>query len=224
MPDILAKTKLIKQLVLVVVIGGILRFGLKNLGWHLPSFEKRLIPALVLWIIFSLYWGIAGLNSAPTKSSESWVSTYFHQFMLGVALLLLILPVPGLNGWFLPERLHFLVVAGAIIQAGFLLLAVWARGHLGRNWSAEVRIAVDHELVRTGPYRLLRHPIYTAMLGMFLGTAIASSQVHALVGLALLVVAYLRKTRLEDQILAQAFGADYNAYCRHTWALVPLLF
>ena len=200
MPDILAKTKLIKQLVLVVVIGGILRFGLNNLGWHPPSLEKRLIPALVLWVIFGLYWGIAGLNSAPTRSSESWVSTYFHQFVLCAALLLLIVPVPGLNGWFLPAQLPFLVAVGAIIQAGFLLLAVWARRHLGRNWSAEVRIAVDHELVRTGPYRLLRHPIYTAMLGMFLGTAIASSQFHALLGLAILVVAYLRKTRLEDQM------------------------
>jgi len=140
------------------------------------------------------------------------------------ALLLLIVPVPGLNGWFLPAQFPFLVAVGAIIQAGFLLLAVWARRHLGHNWSAEVRIAVDHELVRTGPYRLLRHPIYTAMLGMFLGTAIASSQFHALLGLAALVIAYLRKTRLEDHILAQAFGADYNAYRRHTWALVPLLF
>jgi protein-S-isoprenylcysteine O-methyltransferase Ste14 len=166
----------------------------------------------VLWVIFSLYWGIAGLNSAPTKSSESWASTSFHQFMLGVALLLLILTVPGLNGRFLPERLHFLVVAGAIVQAGFLLLAVWARRHLGRNWSAEVRIAMDHQLIRTGPYRFLRHPIYTAMLGMFLGTAIASGQVHALIGLALLVVAYLRKTWLEDQILAQTFGAEFDAY------------
>ena len=224
MSDTLAKTKLIKQLVLVVVIGGILRFGMNYLGWHPPSLEKRLIPALVLWMIFGLYWGIAGLSSAPTRSSESWVSTYFHQFLLCAAFLLLILPVSGLNGWFLPPQLHFVVAVGAIVQAGFILLTVWARRHLGRNWSAEVRIAVDHELVRTGPYRFLRHPIYTAMLGMFLGTAIASSQYHALIGLALLVVAYLRKTRLEDQILAQAFGADYNAYRHHTWALVPLLF
>ena len=59
-PDILAKTKLIKQLVLVVVIGSMLRFGLNSLGWHPPSLEKRLIPALVLWMIFGLYWGIAG--------------------------------------------------------------------------------------------------------------------------------------------------------------------
>jgi protein-S-isoprenylcysteine O-methyltransferase Ste14 len=157
-------------------------------------------------------------------AAKSSNPTYFRQFLLCAALLLLIVPVPGLNGWFLTAQLPFLVAVGAIIQAGFLLLAVWARRHLGRNWSAEVRIAVDHELVCTGPYRLLRHPIYTAMLGMFLGTAIASSQFHALLGLAILVVAYLRKTRLEDQILAQAFGADYNAYRRHTWALVPLLF
>lgn len=182
------------------------------------------MPAFVLWTLFAFYWGIAARNSAPTKSSESWVSTFFHQFMLGAALLLLIFPVPGLTGWFLPERLHFFVVVGAVVQVVFFGLAVWARRHLGRNWSAEVRIATDHQLVRTGPYRLLRHPIYTAMLGMFLGTAIASGQYHALVGLALLVAAYLRKTWLEDRILAQAFGADYDAYRRGTWALVPLLF
>ena len=54
-----------------------------------------------------------------------------------------------------------------------------------RTLLREVRIAVDHQLVRSGPYRMLRHPIYTAMLGMFLGTAIAVSQYHALIGLAL---------------------------------------
>ena len=109
-------------------------------------------------------------------------------------------------------------------HAGFVLLAVWARRHLGRNWSAEVRIAVNHQLIRTGPYQFLRHPIYTAMLGMFLGTAIASSQYHALLALALLFVAYLRKTQLEEKILRQTFGAEYDAYRRDTWALVPLLF
>ncbi|HET6843188.1 MAG TPA: isoprenylcysteine carboxylmethyltransferase family protein [Candidatus Angelobacter sp.] len=219
-----ANKKLVRQLAVVVLIGITLRLGMNRLGWRLPSLDNRLLPAFALWMLFGLYWGTAARNSAPTKSSESWVSTYFHQFMLGAAFLLLILSWPGLTGWFLPQRLHFLTAAGVIVQAGFLGLAVWARLHLGRNWSAEVRIATGHELVRTGPYRWLRHPIYTAMLGMFLGTAIASSQYHALLGLAVLVLAYLRKTRLEDQILAQTFGADYDAYRRHTWALVPLLF
>ncbi|HEY2013805.1 MAG TPA: isoprenylcysteine carboxylmethyltransferase family protein [Bryobacteraceae bacterium] len=184
---------------------------------------NRVFPAMALWVIFSLYWTYASRNSAATKNSESWLSTCFHQSVLTGAFMLLFAPVPGLTGWFLPQRFHFLVPVGAVIQAGFVLLAVWARRHLGRNWSAEVRIGVDHQLIRTGPYRFLRHPIYTAMLGMFLGTAIASSQYHALVGLAILAAAYLRKTRLEEEILLQTFGADYDAYRRDTWALVPLV-
>ncbi len=192
--------------------------------WFVFTRETRVFPALVLWFTFFLYWGIAGRNSARTKSSESKASTVFHQVVLNVAMILLFWPAPGLKGWFLPQRFHFLVAAGAIIQAAFILLAVWARRHLGRNWSGAVRIAEDHQLVRTGPYRLLRHPIYTAMLGMFLGTAIASSQYHALLGFAILMVAYLRKARLEEQILQQTFGAEWDAYRRQTWALVPLLF
>ena len=189
-----------------------------------PLLHSRVFPALLLWIGFTVYWSIAGRNSAPTKSSESTKSTWFHQLVINAALLLLFIPVPGLTGWFLPERLHYLVTAGAILQAGFILLAVWARLHLGRNWSHAVRIGVDHELVRSGPYRILRHPIYTAMLGMFLGTAISSSQYHALLGLIILIFAYLRKTRMEEQILEQTFGAEYETYRRDTWALVPLVF
>jgi protein-S-isoprenylcysteine O-methyltransferase Ste14 len=196
--------------------------NIRHLNYHLES--NRLFYAMLLWVIFSLYWTIASRNSAETSHSESSLSTGFHQLVLGVAMLLLFIPVPGLTGWFLPPRLHFLVAAGAIVQAGFLLLAVWARRHLGRNWSAEVRIGVGHRLVRSGPYKFLRHPIYTAMLGMFLGTAIASSQYHALLGVVILILAYLRKSRLEDQILAQTFSNEYQDYRRDTWALVPFVF
>ncbi len=189
-----------------------------------PLLRSRTFPAVLLWIGFAVYWGIAGRNSAPTERSESGASMWFHQIVLAAALLLLFIRTPGLDGWFLPERWHFLVAVGAIVQALFVSLAVWARRHLGRNWSPAVRIGVGHELVRTGPYRVLRHPIYTAMLGMFLGTAIASSQYHALLGLGILVVAYLRKTRLEEKILTQTFGTEYDAYRRQSWALVPFLF
>jgi len=189
-----------------------------------PLLRSRTFPALLLWIIFSVYWAIAGRNSAPTRTSESRASKWFHQIVLNLALLLLFVPAPGLTGWFLPQRFGFLVIVGAIVQVAFMFLALWARRHLGRNWSGEVRIGVDHELVRTGPYRLLRHPIYTAMLGMFLGTAISSSQYHALLGLAILIFAYIRKSRMEEQILEQTFGAEYVAYRQETWGLVPLLF
>lgn len=232
-----ANRKLVEQLVVGAVLGAVLGVALTKMGWHRPSllargvnhFDydvefNRVSPALILWFTFFLYWSIASRNSAPTQNAESRVSTYYHQFVLSASLILLFWEAPRLTGWFLPQRFHFLVVVGVIVQAGFLLLAVWARRHLGRNWSGEVRIAVGHQLVRTGPYRFLRHPIYTAMLGMFLGTALASSQYHALLAFAILVAAYLRKTRLEEQILHQTFGAEWDTYRRDTWALVPLLF
>lgn len=185
---------------------------------------NRLTPAFVLWIIFSLYWSIEARNSAKSQESESKWSTALHQIVLNVALILLFWPAPYLRGWFLPQRWHFMVLVGVAIQIAFFALAISARRHLGKNWSAEVRIGEGHELVRSGPYSVVRHPIYTAMLGMFVGTAIASSQWHALVGIALLFVAYLRKTRLEENILRQTFGAKFDEYRGQTWSLVPPIY
>jgi protein-S-isoprenylcysteine O-methyltransferase Ste14 len=72
-----------------------------------------------------------------------------------------------------------------------------------------------------GPYRFVRHPIYTALLAMYAGAATVSGQLHALIGLALAVFAYLRKIRLEEANLMNAFGADYRDYRRETGALFP---
>jgi protein-S-isoprenylcysteine O-methyltransferase Ste14 len=231
------KRQLVQQVVIAAVVGAALGVALTKTHWlgpsllarHVNFFDydlemNRLTPAIVLWLVFSVYWTIASKDSAQSMSSESKASTAIHQVILNVALLLLFIPVPGLRGWFLPQRFHWLVVVGAIVQIVFFLLAISARRHLGRNWSAEVRIGEGHELVRTGPYRMMRHPIYTAMLGMFVGTAIASSQYHALLGVAMLVVAYLRKTRLEENILRKTFGTEWEAYQRDTWRLVPLVF
>lgn len=235
----MAKTskELLRQVTLAAVVGAGLAVVLAKHGLlgpslflrHFNHFDyniefNRITPALILWVLFSIYWTVASKNSAKSQSSESKASTAFHQIVLNAALLLLFIPLPGLRGWFLPQEFHFLVAVGVVVQIGGFILAVWARRHLGRNWAAEVRIGEGHELVRTGPYRALRHPIYTAMLVMFIGTAISSGQYHALLGVALLVVAYLRKTRLEENILRQTFGPEWDTYQRDTWRLVPLVF
>lgn len=173
-----------------------------------------------LWVLFSVYWSIASKDSAPTKTSESTWSRQLHLIVVNVALLLLVLPVPGLTRRFLPAS-YLLVAAGLIIQAAFILLAVWARRHLGTNWSGEVRIAAEHKLVRSGPYRFVRHPIYTAVLGMYCGTALASGEIHAPIALAIVILAYWRKIHLEERALHEAFGADHEAYRRESWAWIP---
>ncbi len=176
-----------------------------------------------LWIAFIAYWSAAAKNSRAAKSSESRRSRSVHELLLNVGLLLLFLPVPGLAGNFLPHA-RSLTLTGLCVQAAFFLLAWWSRRHLGRNWSTKVRIAEGHELVRSGPYRLVRHPIYTAMLGMSLGTTIVSSRYHSLLGLLVIAIAYWRKIRIEEAALGEAFGAEYDEYRRKSWALVPVIF
>lgn len=176
-----------------------------------------------MWLLFSIYWEVAAKNAAPSASSESRGSRRLHVFLANTALFLILVPVHGLRQRYLPAS-PLVIAAGLTVQAIGVLLAVWARRHLGRNWSGEITIKVDHKLVRTGPYRVVRHPIYTALLGMYAGSAAVSGELHALLGLALAAFAYVRKIRLEEAVLTASFGADYRDYCRTTRALAPGLF
>ena len=91
-------------------------------------------------------------------------------------------------------------------------LAIWARRALGTNWSGEISIKVEHHLIRSGPYQRLRHPIYTGLLAMYVGTALVTGTWLAIVGVVIAGVAYWRKIRLEEKNLDVAFGAEYDAY------------
>jgi protein-S-isoprenylcysteine O-methyltransferase Ste14 len=175
------------------------------------------------WVGFSIYWGIAAKNSAAAKSSEATRSRRVHELLTNGALLSLFIPVPGLRQRFLPVSSVW-VSAGLALQAAGLALALWARRHLGTNWSGRIEIKTDHELVRSGPYRVLRHPIYTALLGMYAGTALIDNQTHALIGLAMVGFAYWRKVRMEEAKLRETFGSGYDDYWRATWGARPGVF
>ena len=146
----------------------------------------------------------------------------FTYFLANLALLMELLPMRGL-GRFVP--VSFLVMtAGLIVEGIGLFLAVWARRHLGRNWSGKVTIKVGHQLIRSGPYKRLRHPIYTGLLAMYAGLALVTGERLAIIGFAMAAFAYWRKISLEEAALNAAFGGAYDAYRRDTWALLPGLF
>jgi protein-S-isoprenylcysteine O-methyltransferase Ste14 len=177
----------------------------------------------IIWVAFIVYWGATAKNSARTEESESNASRRLHVYVLNLSIVLLFAPIPFLTARFLPVAPGWTPL-GLVVQASALSLAVFARRHLGKNWSGEVRIAVDHQLVRSGPYRWIRHPIYTAMLGMSLGTTMVSGSFHALLGFVLMFAAYVRKIQLEEKTLAEHFGDAYDRYCRESWALIPWIF
>jgi len=174
------------------------------------------------WVIFSLYWDVAAKNSTPAKSSEAKASRGIHVFLANVSLILIAVPIHGF-GRFLPASPLVMVVGLALEIAG-LSLAIWARRHLGRNWSGEITIKQEHQLIQTGPYRHLRHPIYTGLLTMYVGMTIATGEWLGLLGLAVGLMAYWRKTRIEEATLSAAFGAEYETYRADTWAIVPGIF
>src|SRR5262249_8295160 len=97
----------------------------------------RILPSLALWVLFFGYWAIESRKAAPTKGSESLRSTLIHQTLLACAIVLLPMPIPGLTGRFVPKTTLVWAI-GLGIQAAFVCLGIWARRHLGRNWSAEV--------------------------------------------------------------------------------------
>jgi protein-S-isoprenylcysteine O-methyltransferase Ste14 len=186
-------------------------------------FPRGMMIAIALICFFSIYWSAAAKNSAPTQSSESAWSRRLHLIVLNSAVLLLIFPVPGLTRRFLPAS-RILTAAGLAVEIAGILFAFWARRHLGRNWSGEVRIATGHQLIRSGPYKTIRHPIYTGVLAMYAGVMLVSGQIHALLAFLIITVTYWRKLRLEEKILSENFGPDWDSWRRATWALVPPLF
>jgi protein-S-isoprenylcysteine O-methyltransferase Ste14 len=179
--------------------------------------------SIAMWCVIEIYWDVAKRKSAPTAESESRGSRWVHLVLISVAQLLILIPNQGLRERWLPASL-LVTVAGLTLNAAGLILAIWARRCLGRYWSGEITIKVEHQLIRSGPYRVLRHPIYTALLALYLGTAIVSGELHALIGYVLAVLAYLRKIRLEEANLRKAFGAAYESYRGESWALLPGLY
>ena len=174
----------------------------------------------LLWIGFVVYWSAAARGAAPAASAESAASRQLHSLLLNAAIVLGFLRFAPLDRRWLPER-PWLAPAGLSLQLSGVALAVWARRHLGRNWSGAVQTKVDHQLVRSGPYRRVRHPIYTGMLAMIAGTALVSGEWHGLLAVALMAGAYARKIPMEEQRMRETFGAEWDAWRRHSWALIP---
>jgi len=190
--------------------------------WLHVRFNLPIVLSLAEWSALTFFWRAAAKKASPAKSSESRKSRRVHQTLLNTALLLVALPIRGPRPRPLPDAI-WIAWLGLGIQTASAVLAVRARQHLASQWSGEITIKVDHELIRSGPYRFVRHPIYTGILGMFLGAAIVSGGWQGILGLGMSCGAYWRKIRLEEANLRKAFGPVYDAYRRETGSLIPKL-
>ena len=113
---------------------------------------------------------------------------------------------------------------GSLLCVSGLAFAVWARLTLGRNWSSAVTLKLDHELVRRGPYGLVRHPIYTGLLAMVLGTAIVDGHLAGVLAVALFFAGVWVKARQEETLMLNEFPNEYPAYRQRVKRSIPRLF
>ena len=187
------------------------------------TFYHAIIPAL--WLIWLGYWIIAAMGAKETQREEGFRSRLTHYGPLILGGILLGWPnVAGvtLEQRFLPRTLTLFWVEVALIAIG-LGFSIAARAWLGGNWSGSVTIKKDHELIRSGPYALVRHPIYTGLLLALIGTALSVGKWRALIALVPLAFAIYRKMTVEERFMSEQFGDDYSVYRAKVPALIPFI-
>jgi protein-S-isoprenylcysteine O-methyltransferase Ste14 len=180
---------------------------------------------MALWGAIFVLWAISRFASKRTVATQDdwrggaavrlvslgWLLTFSRGLHLG-----------PLSSRFVPDTPETAYGGLALTIVG-LVFAVWARVYIGRDWSAAVTLQEGHKIVRTGPYAIVRHPIYSGFMLATLGTAIALGPIAGFVGTALVMGAWGYKSRMEEKFLVEHFGAEYEQYRHDVKGLIPFV-
>ncbi len=179
----------------------------------------------LLWLVFIAVWIAMARGGKAVAERESVYSRLSHYLPLGIAIYLFAaprVPIPPLDGRFVPLSLWPVQAGLGLVVAG-LAFAIWARVLLGGNWSSDVTLKRDHELIVEGPYRWVRHPIYTGILIALAGSALALGEWRGVLAVVLAGAAYWRKLRIEEAVMRRQFGEAYAEYAKRVPALIPFM-
>jgi protein-S-isoprenylcysteine O-methyltransferase Ste14 len=178
------------------------------------------------WLTFGVVWLVAALSTRRPTVGQAHVSRWWLLPLVPVVVVTVLLlfvrrqhPDLLFAPWSSSPAVG--VVADVAVFAG-LVIALWARRTLGRLWSASPTIKEDHSVIETGPYRFVRHPIYTGVLLMIAGTVVLFDNPIAVVWLAFAFAGIWIKLRREEQLLRDFLPEAYEGYrARVRWILIP---
>ena len=179
---------------------------------------------IACWICFLVYWLASAVRGKEILERQSLQSALAHRVPIAFGWWLLVyrrLP-PPMNQLVMPHT-DLVMAAGAVICVLGLLLTLWARRTLAGNWSSDVTFKQGHELVRTGPYHFVRHPIYTGLLVMCLGTALEMGPLRCWLACVVVGLGFWIKLSQEERLLLRHFPEAYPRYQKQVKALVPWL-
>lgn len=179
-----------------------------------------------LWTALWIVWLVSALMAKRSVQRQTIASRLEQSILVTTAFCLLF----GRGLWphwlrqrVLPESDVVLQWTGLILTAAGVAFAILARLWIGRNWSGTITIKEQHELIQSGPYGIVRHPIYTGLLLAYLSTAIVQGELRGFVGFFLLLLGFGLKLRMEETFMVQQFGNAYLNYKQRVKALVPFV-
>ena len=187
------------------------------------SQEQLIFILKWVWIGFGLYWLIAARRVKASRTTESPAYRAFRLFLLLITFTLLFAKwtaVGFLRHRFLPQT-QSLAYVGFVSAVAGLAIAVWARVSLGQYWSDKIVLKVDHQLVRSGPYARMRHPIYSGVLLGIAGSALVVGEWRGVLAFLLLLTNYTVKAKREETILADGFPKEFADHRRNAGFLLP---
>jgi len=178
-----------------------------------------------LWEVLILVWFVLFFRMKRAKKWERWTERIGYVLVLLAGTWLIFGTqsyLPGLNYRVLPND-RLVRGIGLTLTAAGVGMAIWARLSLGANWSGTVTLKKDHELVRSGLYGSIRHPIYTGIALAMLGSAMIRGYLGGLIGAGLMLLGFFIKARREERFLRQEFGAGFEEHARQTGMFLPKL-
>jgi protein-S-isoprenylcysteine O-methyltransferase Ste14 len=185
----------------------------------------------MIWIIFILYWIFSWLYEKATKKEKPVQKTTsgFAFWAVRIALIAIVIFIISNDGFsFLSNMIipYYLVlsVAGTVLLACAISFAIWARINLSSNWSATIVIKKGQTLSKTGPYSIVRHPIYTGLFFGVIGTFLAFGSVITLIFAIGIIVFVLNRVRVEEKLMVEKFGKQYIEYQKETKKIIPFIY
>jgi protein-S-isoprenylcysteine O-methyltransferase Ste14 len=181
----------------------------------------------VFWVTLLLFWFISGLSAKKSSFKEPLLKQFIFYWLPIILAFYLLGPDERYGNSLVPG--NFVIQSNLTGLTGLALcflgltIACWARYLLGNNWSVSVQKKDNHELIIKGVYKLVRHPIYTGLLLMFLGNALIVGTWRGLIAVSILFISFWFKSRKEEKWLIEIFGNEYLEYINSSKALIPWL-
>jgi protein-S-isoprenylcysteine O-methyltransferase Ste14 len=181
-----------------------------------------LIIIIICWVLFGLYWLVNSFFQKQSQETPLTFNKIISQLFFSLPFVFLIRP-----DWFKLDQIIIKnsmvnIISIAICIIG-LIICIWARKTLADNWSKSLDFKKGHELIQTGPYSTIRHPIYTGFLLMFFALALDVGKIGGLIGFAVLLIGVFLRIKQEEDLLIKHFKEKYILYKNKTKALLPYI-